>query len=145
LVALPFPKEIVVVGDGIEAQFGNQAGEGDAEGEIHGDGQGIFNHNQVKMIAPDKPAQGSADLIGDGVDFINQLFNVSVVRVFAESPLGESNDGLMVKVKLGDQVAAAGIFPQLAGAIEKLVPHAAENFSPLFYLQRNPIGSIQSG
>ena len=47
LIALSFPKEVVVVSDGADAQFSDQAAETNTQGQIHGDGEGILNHDTI--------------------------------------------------------------------------------------------------
>ncbi len=48
------PAEVVVVGDGGQARFGDEFGQGQGEGDIERDGQDILGNERVKAKFGDK-------------------------------------------------------------------------------------------
>ena len=52
-----FPIKVVVVADGGDLGFGNHLGQGYAQRDVHGYGQGIFDHQQIDAESLDKLAQ----------------------------------------------------------------------------------------
>ena len=45
LKMLPFPEEIMVMGDGLHTGFRYEFGDGNAQGEIEGDSNGVFRYD----------------------------------------------------------------------------------------------------
>ena len=97
LVALPFPKKIVMVGDGVYTQFGNQPCQAHPQGHVHRNCQSVLNDDQVQAIITDKFPQWRPQLICKGVDLVAELFAV-LLRRFLEGPFGQGLNGAVSKM-----------------------------------------------
>ena len=62
--------KIVVVGHGGDLGLGHRLGQGQAQGDVHGDGQGVFHHQQIDVKGCDEPVDG---LLEKGSQVVNGL------------------------------------------------------------------------
>jgi hypothetical protein len=140
--ALAFPGEVVMVGDGRQARFGDRLRQGQAEGDIHGKGEGVLDQQQVDLETLDEALEVGLEVVLEPGDLERRL--VGAARP-GEERRGQVEDGGVGEVSLRDDNGALGGGIAFPGEVEALQAEIGQGVAPLLGLQRDTIRPGEAG
>ena len=139
--ALALPGEVVVMGDGGDAGLGDHFGDGQAEGNVERDRQGVLGHQHVERKAFDELVEALFQFPPQLVDLLR---DPRLAGVGVEQIVGDLLYLRVPELRLGEQNRAFGRSLQLAAAIVAAVAHALQYGGPLGGFQRHAVGSREA-
>ena len=107
-------------------------------GQVHGDGQGIFHHQEIDGKLPD---EGPQPAFQRGAQGMNLFRNRRIAPCPAENPGVDMGDLAVLEVGFGREIAALGPTIQFTGEPEAAMAVGRQHLGPLGRLQAHAVRS----
>jgi len=134
--------KIVMMGNRGNAAFGNRFCQGQPQGYMHGDGQGILNNQQVDLVAVEKLMQAHFE---QGPQRMNRLGQHGGTATLPKSLLVDTIVEFVLEMGFRNEVGALRRLVGFTGEPEDIMPAAAQDLGPFAGFQRDSVSTRKTG